>query len=155
MWKGEHILLQLPFTVVEWTYISSLEPARDAMEVERVLQGACTMSDNSLLRPTRDVRCKYPRQQCILHWWQRPDLPGNQCLWPHPIYQPRSRAREEREGRTQIHDMVSADCTVVDDDVCFQSRAGSASIPSAKICVQCLPHAHSATAFHYATRSVL
>jgi hypothetical protein len=36
-WKDEHVLLQLPFTVVEWTHISSFEPTRDAMEVERVL----------------------------------------------------------------------------------------------------------------------
>jgi hypothetical protein len=36
-WKGGNVLLQLPFTIVEWTYIPSLEPTRDAMEMEGVL----------------------------------------------------------------------------------------------------------------------
>ena len=48
--KGEHELLQLPFTIVERTYVSCLEPARDAVEVERVLQGACNMISNPLLQ---------------------------------------------------------------------------------------------------------
>lgn len=50
VWKGEHELLQLPFTVVERTYVSCLEPARDAMEVECVLQEACNMINHLLLR---------------------------------------------------------------------------------------------------------
>ena len=41
MWaklNEEHILLQLPFAVVQRTNIPSLQPARDAVEVEGMLQ---------------------------------------------------------------------------------------------------------------------
>jgi len=71
------ILLQLPFTVVERTYISSLEPARDAMEVECVVTN--TPGSSAFFTGGRDLIC----------------LAIN----------------------AQVHDMVSANCTVVDDDV--------------------------------------
>lgn len=33
-----YVLLELPFPVVQWTYLASFEPARDAVEVESVLE---------------------------------------------------------------------------------------------------------------------
>lgn len=33
-----YLLLELPFPVVQWAYLASFEPARDAVEVESVLE---------------------------------------------------------------------------------------------------------------------
>jgi len=47
---NQHILLQLPFSVVEWTHVTRFEPARDAVEVERVLCDMYRVSPNHTRR---------------------------------------------------------------------------------------------------------
>lgn len=60
----------------------------------------------------KNARCKCPKRRCTRRSMPTLGLPDNQCLGGI-----RSRVASEK-GRTKVHDMVAADGTIVDDDVC-------------------------------------
>ena len=75
---------------------------------------------------------KFPRRLCthrLSHW---PDLPDIRCL--------ATLADILKRGDTEIHDVISADGTVINDDI---YKISPLRFPGE------VPHAHKATAFHY------
>jgi hypothetical protein len=75
---------------------------------------------------------KFPRRLCthrLLHWL---DLPDIRCL--------AKLAESFTRDDTEIHDVISADGTVINDDI-YKIRP--LRFPGE------VPHAHKATAFHY------
>lgn len=64
------------------------------------------------------VRCKYPMLRCIRPLMLILDSPGNQCLTKDGGLDQQSGEKE----RTKVHDMVAADGTIIDYDVCVRVR---------------------------------
>jgi len=62
----------------------------------------------------KNARCKCPRRHCIRLLTPILDLPGNQCLAVDRGLDVESGENE----RTKVHNMVAADGTIVDHDVC-------------------------------------
>lgn len=62
----------------------------------------------------KSARCKCPKRRCTRLLTPILDLPGNRCLTGDRGLDLESGKKE----RTKVHDVVAADGTIVDDDVC-------------------------------------
>ncbi len=90
-------LLEFPFAVVQRAHLTRLEPSRNAVEVESVLH-----DDRAL------TNMKYEEIFSATHV---ADSPGNGAFFA------RCRSLVRLALDAEIHDVVSANGTVVDDDV--------------------------------------
>jgi hypothetical protein len=115
--QGEdNTLLQFPFSVVEWTDITSFEPTRDTVEVESMLMMRTRTNQNKRRGEKKNIiHCKYPMQLYILHSLPIPDSLDSRYLFEIPAQ--KIRKIECTSKLTKIHNMVSTDGTVVYNNV--------------------------------------
>lgn len=95
----------------------------------------------------KSVRCKYPRQHCTPHWWLTLGWPGSRCLHDHRYQRLLPTEISRQSQHTQVHDVIPANRTIVNDDIYEDPRERFKEDWERQLCY--LPHAQSATAFHY------
>jgi hypothetical protein len=118
-----HALLHFPFSVVEGTHVSCLQPARDTMKVEGVLHVNIfrVFKDEQVSVRTCNVACSSTHIT---------NPPGRITLFRcsgyliglavdayHGMAHDESTSTSIRAGLTEVHDMIAADRAVVDDNV--------------------------------------
>lgn len=92
-WKDEeaYILLQLPFTIVERTDVSCLQPSRDAMEMESVLVQSYIRSCTAKKRKGLTLQIPHAAlhsslvAETWLAWQSIPEIAKKSRRWYSPI----------------------------------------------------------------------
>ena len=120
------VLLELPVAVVEWAYLSGLQPSRDAVEVECVLRRQKDVS-HGCHGQGREVRSRIGKGVQTL---QMPHATVHSSVVDEPWFAWHSMPvvvivrlayLSERHHqcwrRTQVHNMVPADGAVIDDNI--------------------------------------
>ena len=108
LFQSTTILLEFPVPIVQRANLACLQPARNAVEVESVLASI----SNWFERGQAYVHYTFPKRLCIPRWLLRLDLLDIRCL---------VRVSSCHQGivssHTEIHDMVSTNGTVVNNNI--------------------------------------